>query len=273
MEQMLGETPYGYLLSHSEDDLRHRLLELESAVAQALQEVSHLETVPQPVLSRLDRLEKYFSDLRPGDTLRVVDPELKAEAEALKAELRLDVKAPELRRAHLETPDDDDAGGQLFSVEGNVIGHVQMRDQDLVMGTGYLPLDRNALHAAEATQERRQKYHPTVDSVHYAGNLERAAENVHALFVCPGNHLQHRPLEAEVHDGSRFWLEKPWRAPPGYSDDPPLFRSVHDSPPRIETSPTHSPTAPRKHDQEDLPVDWLGLKRRGVDIESMGAIP
>lgn len=274
------------LLRCTDDELRGYLQSRDHLVAKALQEVEELEVAPRYFAERLNRLESYFKDLRPGDTVRLVDPQLKLETEAIKEQLRLEERRNYMDRPHLDH-EEDHSSGRFFSSADRVVAHAD--HEDFVLGKGYLPIDRNALHYKRATGERRQNYHPTIDAVHYAGNLEAHTETVQPMWVLPGGHLERRPLEIPD-PSSTFWLERPRVPPPsfaGISGDRPLFGQGAVSNTDVPVPPSARPAmgeggAARAEDplgkatpmhQEPMPVDWLGLARRGIPPEGLGEAP
>lgn len=256
------------LAAASDGDLRELLAIRDDMIVKAIREIEDLELAPRFFAERLARLEQYFADLRPGDTLRLVDPQLKAETEALKEKLGVGPRRDYMDRPHLDH-EEDHAVGSWFAAGGSVAAHAE--HEDFVLGKGYMHLDQNALHYRRAHNARVQNYHPTVDAVHYAGNLDRAPEHAHALFKSPGCRAEHRSVDVPD-PRSTFWLERPW-APEPRPDrhDPPLFGQ-----PASTTAPSGLPESGQErheHHQEPLAVDWLGLARRGVPADGLGEAP
>lgn len=255
------------LASASVEELRGVLADHDVLVAKALQELEDLEQAPRFYAERLARLERYFADLRAGDSVRLVDPQLKAETEALRKAMGLEPKRDYMNRPHLDH-EEDHAEGRFFAAGGNVAAHVE--HEEFVLGKGYLPLDHNALNYRRAHNARVQNYHPTVDAVHFAGCLRRSPENVHALFATPGGHAEHRPLTVPDPQ-TTFWLERPWAPASAAEEDPVLFGQERAQP--VPPTTAAQSDDERPHHQEPLPVDWLGLARRGVPADGLGEAP
>mmetsp|Transcript_107486 Transcript_107486/g.342652 ORF Transcript_107486/g.342652 Transcript_107486/m.342652 type:complete len:300 (+) Transcript_107486:198-1097(+) len=281
------------LLRASDTELHSYLESRETLIAKALVEVEELELAPRYFAERLRRLEDYFADLRPGDTVRLVDPLLVAETEALQEVLVTQEQRDFLDRSHLDH-EEDHASGSWFAATGRVQAHVE--HEELVLGSGFMALDHNALHYKRAAGARQMNYHPvlehhwefiilgqspqSIEKVHYAGNLERPIETVQPMFVAPGGVLERRSI-VTADPRTTFWLERPpQRGPPlpppqAQPGDRPLFGQAAGYPAPSQPDLWSSPQ-PQRHShehpmhQEGLAVDWLGLARRGVPADGLG---
>jgi len=231
----------------TEDELREVLSQRETKLGELLQEIDRLESVPQHVEARLQRLERYYSDLRPGDAVRLRSPALHAVGRVMKDEEARQI-AEDVAHGRKPLAANINQGPGVASAEGHTDAG------NLVLGRGYMPMDRVSLHFFDQAAGRRQQYHPTIDEVHYAGHISQEVEMAQPVWMGPRGRKERMPSGSIMHKGGEgFWLDQP-------------------------PSTGHAPISPKQPEfppqgfqrglagQDTMPVDWLGLKQRNVPV-------
>lgn len=234
----------------TEAELRDVLAQRETELGHLLQEVERLERTPQHVEARLRRLEAYFSDLRRGDAVRICSPALHEVGKVMKDEQAMRIV-------------DDVAHGRVghqshFLGDAAADGHTDA--SNLVLGQGFMPLDRMALHYATQDMQRKRGYHPAIEEVHFAGHLPREVAPAQPVFMGPRGSRDAVMASLKLTGSDTFWLDRL-----------PLKAGAPQEPALSQLQPQASAALPGLG-QDNMPVDWLGLKQRGIPIpEDLGA--
>lgn len=232
----------------TEDELRDILAERESVLHHLLEEVERLERAPQHYEARLRRLEKYFADLRPEDAVRLHSPALHAVGKVMKddeaRQIAEDVAHKRIGVVHRHH------GVGVEVAEGHT------DTSNLVLGQGYMPIDRMALLKATQDSQQQQRYHPGIEQVHYLGHVSRVLEPAQPVFMGPGGRKERRSASnLSKGNDDTFWLDRPqFSAPEIPQSMPPLS---------APSAPSHDRAFHPGVRHDDFPVDWVGWKRRG----------
>mmetsp|Transcript_25881 Transcript_25881/g.73652 ORF Transcript_25881/g.73652 Transcript_25881/m.73652 type:complete len:282 (+) Transcript_25881:67-912(+) len=246
----------------SEHELRAALAAREAAAAELLKEIEAFERGPERYERRLAELERYFSDMRAGDTVLLFSPPLYQTGKFMEEEgaraspngwvQRCDLVA-EHHRHFRDTA--SDAQGDSYN---------PLHPRDLVLGNACMLIDHVADDYAANHDKRRKALHPTIEKQHFAGHLSREVEPIPQLFVGHnGLWEEQRPRASEP--ASTFWLDK--SSPPGSRGA--LVEEGGSPQERLRQAAAFDERAAgrvRVEEQDRTAVDWLGLARRGLPI-------